>query len=82
MTRDEIDRTVRGALARIAPDADLPNVSPDAELRRELEIDSMDFLSFMTAIDRELHVAVPEADYRKLSTLRGCVDYLQAKLPA
>jgi acyl carrier protein len=41
----------------------------------------MDFLNFVIALHKQLHVDIPERDYRKLGTLNGCVAYL-AGLPA
>jgi acyl carrier protein len=36
----------------------------------------MDFLNLVIALDKRLGVAVPETDYPKLTTLDGCVEYL------
>ena len=36
----------------------------------------VDFLNFAIGLSEELGVDVPEADYSKLYTLDGCVDYL------
>ena len=38
----------------------------------------MDLLNFVIALHDTLRVEIPEADYPKLSTLDGCVDYLAA----
>jgi len=76
MTRDQIAAIVADILQRIAPEADLSALSPDAPLRDELDLDSMDFLNVMIALEERLDVAVPEADHRKLATLAGCIDYV------
>jgi acyl carrier protein len=47
--------------------------------RDQLDIDSMDFLNFVIAVHEALHVEIPEADYPKLATLNGCVEYLAAR---
>ena len=31
--------------------------------RDQLDIDSMDFLNFVIALDEELHVSIPESEY-------------------
>jgi len=80
MTNDEIRDQVLRVLGDIAPEVDLSLIRPDRNLRDQLDIDSMDWLSFMIALDQELHVAIPESDYRKLATLDGCVAYLGARL--
>jgi acyl carrier protein len=77
MTPD-IRKTVLAILGRIAPEADLDRLDPDVNFREELDLDSMDFLRFVEALHKELGVAVPEKDYPKLTTLRGCQAYLAA----
>jgi acyl carrier protein len=49
-------------------------------LREQLDIDSMDVLNFVSAIDQELQVSIPEVDYPKTATLDGCVDYVAERL--
>jgi acyl carrier protein len=76
MTADEVRRALKALLHPIAPEADLDALDPSANLREELDIDSMDFLKFTIRIQEGLGVEVPEADYGRLSTLDGCVDYV------
>jgi acyl carrier protein len=80
MSDQDIDKVVREELANIAPDIDLNDIDPKGDLREELDIDSMDFLNFVTALHQRLGVAIPELDYPKLMTLDGAVAYLKAKL--
>lgn len=80
MNADEVRAHVLRILAGIAPEAELDRLEEDQDLREWLDLDSMDFLNFVTALDEELHVAVPEVDYAALSTLKGCVDYLTAQV--
>jgi acyl carrier protein len=77
MTTSDIARAVTTALARLAPDADVERVDPDADLRDALDLDSMDFLNLVVALNETLGVAVPEADYGKVRTMRGLVAYLE-----
>jgi acyl carrier protein len=81
MTEIDIRKVVQEELNNIAPEIDLATIDPAADLREALDIDSMDFLNFVTAIHRRLHVDIPEPDYPKLVTLDGAVKYLQNKLP-
>jgi acyl carrier protein len=69
----------RRVLGEIAPEADLASIKPDVPFRNQLDLDSMDLLNFVIALDATLHVKIPEADYPKLATLDGCVDYLTAR---
>lgn len=79
MSQPDIRAVVREELGNIAPEIDLATVSPTADLREALDIDSMDFLNFITAIHHRLGVDVPELDYPKLTTLDGAVKYLESK---
>ncbi|HST42538.1 MAG TPA: acyl carrier protein [Conexibacter sp.] len=63
-------------LAEIAPEADLEQLDPAAPLRQELELDSFDFQRFVTGLDEELGIEVPERDYDRLATLDDLFDYL------
>jgi acyl carrier protein len=76
MTKDEIKEKVLRALGKIAPEADLTRLKPNQPVRDQLDIDSMDLLNFVIALHQELKLEIPEADYAKLATLDGCVEYL------
>jgi acyl carrier protein len=79
MTKDEIKNTVLRILGGIAPEADLTQIKPQVSFREQLDIDSMDFLNFAIGLSKELGVEVPEADYPKVASLDGCVEYLMEK---
>jgi acyl carrier protein len=66
MTRDDITAVLINELGRIAPEIDGTALDPDADLREELDIDSMDFLNLVTALKERLHIDIPEIDYSNL----------------
>ena len=78
MSDADLGKVVREELSNIAPEADMKSVDPGADLREALDIDSMDFLNFITAIHHRLGIDIPEIDYPKLITLNGAVAYLAA----
>ena len=78
MSQSDIRAALVEELGNIAPEADFTALDPTADLREALDIDSMDFLNFMTAVHKRLGVNVPEADYPKLFTLDGAVAYIAA----
>ena len=80
MSVTDIRSVVLAELSNIAPEADLQSLDPKADLREALEIDSMDFLNFVTAMHRRLNVNIPEADYPKVRTLAAVAAYLEAVL--
>ncbi|MBI4401545.1 MAG: acyl carrier protein [Nitrospirae bacterium] len=79
LTTDEIKSLILRILGEIAPEADLASIKPDISFRDQLDIDSVDFLNFAIALHEELRVEIPEADYPKLATLNGCIEYLTAQ---
>ena len=80
MTRDEIKSAFLEELNRVAPDIEPDEVSDDDHLLDDLELDSMDILNLVTAIQSRFGVSVPEIDYPRLETTNKAVDYLGAKL--
>jgi acyl carrier protein len=79
VTKDEMQEVVLRVLARIAPEADLAALDPRANLRDQLDIDSVDFLNFAIGLNKELGVDIPDADLPKLATLDGGVSYLRSR---
>jgi len=80
MQATDIRASVIATLRRIAPEADAATIDDSAPLRDALDLDSMDFLNFVIGLHKALEVDIPEADYPKLATLRGAIDYLSKKL--
>lgn len=78
MDEQQISDRVVAILGRIAPEADLAALEPDSRFRDQFEFDSIDCLNLMLAIEKELEVKIPEADYHRLASLAGCVQYLAA----
>lgn len=82
MNETELRAAVLKALHRVAPEADLAALDPKADLREELDIDSIGILEFATGIQRETGIDIPERDYPSLVRLDDCVDYLAKTLKA
>jgi len=76
MNRDEARNVISEVFRRITPGVDLDTVDAAAELRYELDIDSMDLLNAVIAIHERTGVDIPETDYGKIETLEGLVEYL------
>lgn len=73
---DPLRETVLDALTGIAPDIDPAALDPDINFRDQAELDSVDYLNFVLALELALGVHIPEQDYPRLSCLRGCLAYL------
>ena len=80
MSEVEIRRAVRDALSSVAPEADFDAIDPAKDLRDQIDIDSVDFLNIVIGLHKELHIEIPDADMPKLTTLKGCIAYLMARM--
>ena len=80
MNEADIRVILQEELGNIAPEMDMQQLDPAADLREALDIDSMDFLNFVIALHHRLGVDIPELDYPKLATFNGAVTYLKPKL--
>jgi len=80
MTRDEISAAVAEIISEVVPDEDCSAIEPEVALRDQLSLDSMDFLDIVMELRKRYGVEVPEQDYPRLATMRGCVDYLAPRL--
>jgi acyl carrier protein len=76
VTHEEIRAAILEIVGAIAPEADLAHLAAEAPLRDALDLDSMDFLNFVIGIHERFGVEIPESDYRHLTTLAACVEYV------
>lgn len=79
-TDDEIREAVEQALHRVAPEADVRTLAGGADLREEIDLDSMDMLNFFVALHERLKVDIAESEYGAMTTLDGCLAKLREKL--
>ena len=80
MNETDIRRVIAEALDEVAPGTDIDGIDADEDFVYELDIDSMDFLNFVIAVNQRTGVDIPERDYPKLSSLNKAVGYLQGAL--
>ena len=62
MTNDELTETITTSLFGVAPDLEGEEIAPDETFADQFEIDSMDFLNFVSALLIATGVDIPEAD--------------------
>jgi acyl carrier protein len=79
MSEAEIKRAIFDGLRKIAPEREPEALAPDANVRKALDIDSYDFLTFLIGLSEKLGIEVPESDYGKVRTLNEMLSYLSAR---
>ncbi|MCK0171728.1 MULTISPECIES: phosphopantetheine-binding protein [unclassified Aliiroseovarius] len=80
MNDSEIRDIVLSEIHKVAPDIDPADVSDDDHLQDDLELDSMDILSLVTALHERLGISIPEAEYPEIDTPAKAVRYLAGKI--
>lgn len=80
MTHEQIRGIVLAAIRRIAPEVDAKSIRPDQPLREQIELDSMDWLNVLAAVDAQLPAALGEAAPGPKATLDSIVAALAARL--
>lgn len=79
MTDADIRAIVTTQLGRIAPEIPIDSIDPSANLFEEFDIDSMDFLTLITALGKELSLTMPEADYDQMHSFDDLLAYLKSR---
>ncbi|MFD9890914.1 phosphopantetheine-binding protein [Amycolatopsis sp. NPDC059027] len=79
LSREEATEFVQSALRGFATDDELSALPPDENLRDALELDSMDFQTFVERLSTGLDRRIDEDDYGRLLTLRSAADFLTAQ---
>ncbi len=80
MNEPEIKARVIEIIKAIAPELEEGDLRADRPLRDQIDLDSMDWLNVLVAVNEKLHVDIPEVDYGKLVTLDNLVAYIRGKL--
>jgi acyl carrier protein len=75
----EATQAIEEVLGQVAPDADLTSLAPDADLRDTLELDSLDFLSFVEGLSKRVGQRIDEDDYPKLATLASARAFIAGR---
>ena len=79
MNPETVRTLVMEAIQTVAPEMEASDIDPDENLREECDIDSMDFLNFLSALKKISGVSIPETDYPKVDTLNKMIEYLNEK---
>lgn len=77
MTIEESQALAARLVAAIAPDIDPDTVDTTARLREDLDLDSLDFLNVVEAVQQETGVSIPESDYPKITSIASLASYLE-----
>jgi len=68
-------------LCSIAPEVEPDQLDLARPLRRQVDLDSMNWLDLMVGLKQRFGVEIAESDYARLVSLNDVLDELQARLP-
>jgi len=80
MNDTELRAAVIAELRTIAPEVDGDELRDDRPLRRQVDLDSLDWLNFLVGLHQRLAVEIPEVDYPQLASIDDLIGYLRARL--
>ncbi|MET8572906.1 phosphopantetheine-binding protein [Streptomyces sp. NPDC004783] len=78
MNRTDALDMVRASISSVVPDADVAALAPDDAFREVLEMDSLDFLSFVEVLSERSGIRIEDEDTTRLTTLSDSADFLVA----
>ncbi len=76
MTVIDTEYLVRQVLHEVAPELDQDLLPPEADLREDLGLDSLDFLRFVELLSERTGRRIDEDDYPYLATVADTVSFL------
>lgn len=80
MDDTELRKAIVAELRRIAPEVDADDLVDTRPLRRQVDLDSIDWLNFLVGLHERLHVDIPEVDYPQLTSVAELVGYLRERI--
>ncbi|MFT4939159.1 MAG: acyl carrier protein [Paraglaciecola sp.] len=73
-----IKQSICRLIVDIAPEVNTDELDHNDDIRDELDLDSMDFIRLLEAIEKTLGVNIPESDYAKVNTLQNMAEYISS----
>ncbi|MGE0160374.1 MAG: acyl carrier protein [Gemmatimonadales bacterium] len=80
MNRTKIEEQVLEALGAAVPGAKARAIDPALLIRDQVDMDSMDYLDFVLAVERRFSVRVPPASYPLFATVEHAADCVERLL--
>jgi acetyltransferase len=82
VNNDDIRAAVLATIASIAPETDVRSLRADQPLRRQVDLDSIDWINVVAGLQARLGIDIAEVDHERLTSLDSIVAYVAAKRAA
>ncbi|MCZ8019926.1 acyl carrier protein [Novosphingobium sp.] len=80
MNRTDLRAMIVEEIGNIAPEVEAATLGDGEDLRKALDLDSMDIFNLVVALSLRLGIDIPDADAGQLVTLGGGAVYLERRL--
>ena len=81
MTRQEVEEKVNDFLIEVL-EIDEVKIAPEATLKGDLGIDSLDFVDIVVIVERNLGFKIKPEEMAGVATLKQFYDYIESKVNA
>ncbi|MBA6223893.1 acyl carrier protein [Colwellia sp. MB02u-18] len=79
MNSTEIERLIIEAIKEVAPEVEKNTIDFDEDIREECDLDSMDFINYLAALQKSTGIKIIEGDYPKFHSINSALAFLNDK---
>jgi len=80
MNKTELVHLIIAAIQEVAPEIEQSDIDINEDIREECDLDSMDFINYLAALQKSTGIKITESDYPKFTTISGAINFLQPKV--
>ena len=77
MNTAEIERLIIQAIQEVAPEIEQDEIDLDEDIREECDLDSMDFINYLAALEKSTGIKIGEGDYQQFTTFNNAVLFIK-----
>ena len=79
MNTTEIECLIIEAIQEVAPEVEKHTIDFDEDIREECDLDSMDFINYLAALQKSTGIKIIEGDYPKFHSINSALAFLNDK---
>jgi len=79
---ENIEKLIIEAIQSVAPEIEKSDIDGDEDIREECDLDSMDFINYLEALQSSTGIAIREDDYPNLTTFNHATTFIKVKSKA
>jgi acyl carrier protein len=79
MNTENLERLLIEAIQEVAPEIKKNDIDSDEDIREECDLDSMDFINYLAALQKSTGIKINERDYSQFITINKAITFLQPK---